>query len=307
MQRKENISEELREVSGLVADISRIELFEVPQGYFEGFAGRIMERIGSMESGERLSPALLDAREQPLYSIPEGYFEGFAGKMLARIHASEELAALSPLLSGIGKKSPFQTPEGYFKASLAGMGALLQENAGMDSGSLSPLLASLKDKTVYLAPEGYFAGLADTVLARVKEPVSDLKKERQVAPVPSRTQTPVIAIGSGRKWLRYAAAAIIAGLIVTAGSLGLHKISGKTGKNDLIASIPNNLPGVSDQEIQNYLDDQDDHSLADGATNSTATLDFNDNDVKDLLGDVPDNELKMYLEEHSASKDVVTN
>jgi len=297
MQRKENISEELRGISGIVADISRVELFEVPQGYFEGLDGRIMERIMTMESAEGLSPVLLEARDKPAFTVPEGYFEGFALGMLARIHAmhageaGEELAALSPLLSGIGKKTPFRAPEGYFNESLIDMGSLLQGTNGQDEGSLSPLLAGLKDKATYQAPEGYFAGLANTVSARVKE---------------QRTEVPVISIGrrvNERKILKYAAAAIVAGLLVTGGWLGFRKTPAMKGPIDIAQSLHN----ATDQEIQSYLDDQDDHSLADGAGNSVATLDFSDNDVKDLLGDVPDNELKMYLEEHSASKDAVTN
>ncbi|HZE82935.1 MAG TPA: hypothetical protein VE035_01440, partial [Puia sp.] len=99
MQRKENISEELRKISGIVADISRVELFQVPQGYFEGLDGRIMERIMTMESGEGLSPVLPEARGKHAFTVPEGYFESFAEGMLARIHAmhaneaGEELAA----------------------------------------------------------------------------------------------------------------------------------------------------------------------------------------------------------------------
>ena len=114
MQGKENISEEIRQVSGLVADISRKELFEVPQGYFEGLAGRILELVQAGDRVEELSPALSGLRHLPVHTAPAGYFEDFAGKMLAHIHASEELAGISSLLSGIGKKTPFTVPGGYF-------------------------------------------------------------------------------------------------------------------------------------------------------------------------------------------------
>ena len=36
-------------------------------------------------------------------------------------------------------------------------------------------------------------------------------------------------------------------------------------------------------------------------------LGFNDVDVKTLLGDVPDGELKQYLEEHGGANDIATN
>jgi hypothetical protein len=304
MQGKENISEELRQVSGLVADISRKELFEVPTGYFEGFAGKVLELVRAGEAVE-LSPALSGVRRLSVYTAPAGYFEDFAGKMLAHIHATEELAGISSLLSGIGKKTPFSTPEGYFDrapgflsqitgspmntGSSAGM---VNENAVVDPVTLSPLLAGLKEKAVYQVPEGYFAGLADSILVKAGK---------------QSGQARVVSIGLGRKWLKYAAAAIVAGMLVTGGWLGFHKSADPEATGDLATVLSKDLSKVSDQEIQNYLDNQD-VLLADAVTNnSTATVDITDSDAKTLLGDVPDEELKTYAEEHGAIKDLVTN
>jgi hypothetical protein len=63
---------------------------------------------------------------------------------------------------------------------------------------------------------------------------------------------------------------------------------------------------VSDQEILNYLDDQN-SILAEPVPNNTATLDMNDSDIKTLLGDVPDGELQQYMEEHGRANDIATN
>ena len=63
------------------------------------------------------------------FSVPEGYFEGFAQNLLDKIKAgqntvatpasletpAEEIARLSPLLSGISRKLPYTAPEGYFE------------------------------------------------------------------------------------------------------------------------------------------------------------------------------------------------
>jgi hypothetical protein len=303
MQGKENISEELRQVSGLVADIGREELFKVPEGYFEGFAGRVLELVRAGEA-EELPPALSGLRRLSVYEAPAGYFEDFADKMLDHIQASEELAGISSLLSGIGKKAPFSAPEGYFDqpgeyfSKLTGkLGSLTTQDAESvvsladAEESLSPLLAGLKDKLVYQAPEGYFAGLADSILAKAGK---------------QSGQARVVSIGLGRKWVKYAAAAIVAGMIVTGGWLGFHKSAAPGVPGDLATVTSTKLREVSDQDIQNYLDNQD-VSLADAVTNSTATLDFTDSDVKNLLGDVPDDELKKYAEEHGAIKDLVTN
>jgi hypothetical protein len=75
--------------------------------------------------------------------------------------------------------------------------------------------------------------------------------------------------------------------------------------------ITKTLPSVSDQDIENYLDTNNITNnsvlLPDELANSTASLDLSDNDVKSFLGEVPDGELKQYIDEHGDEKDVVTN
>jgi hypothetical protein len=93
---------------------------------------------------------------------------------------------------------------------------------------------------------------------------------------------------------------------------GFSHISEKTaaeqhvGTVDLASSMSQGLHKVSDQEILNYLDDQN-SILAEPVPNNTATLDMNDSDIKTLLGDVPDGELQQYMEEHGRANDIATN
>ena len=91
-----------------------------------------------------------------------------------------------------------------------------------------------------------------------------------------------------------------------------------------VADVASNLVKISDQDLQNFLDDQNDQGADDNSAddnggsnnnsrsatesmNSTATLDITDSDVKSLLGDVPDGELKSYMEEHGGANDIATN
>jgi len=77
----------------------------------------------------------------------------------------------------------------------------------------------------------------------------------------------------------------------------------------LPSDLSRGLHKVSDQEILNYLDDQN-SILAEpvpNESNNTATLDMNESDVKSLLGDVPDGELQQYMEEHGRATDIATN
>lgn len=289
MQAKNEISEELRSLSTVIDKISRQTPYGLPEGYFNDFPDFMMRRL----MGGPLSAAIGPSGSSPSpFQVPEGYFEGFAGGVLARIkagqgarahlgeptatglsEAAEELSLLSPLLSGISRKSPYQVPEGYFD-------------------ELSPVLVGLglRERAVYEVPEGYFEELAGQIVSRVK-------------PAPARVVT---MRRPGTLW-KYSAAAVVAGLVLTIGWLRLHNGSGKNGAP---VDVAHSLYTVSDQEIQSYLDNHNNiipPAEQDSALNSTAALNVDENDVKNLLGDVPDGELKQYLEEHGATKDAATN
>jgi hypothetical protein len=257
------------------------------------------------------------------YAVPQGYFEEFAGKLLARIKAGqsgdprEELSVLSPLLDRIDKKSPFQAPPDYFDNLtgnvLSGVRAIDFVNDELEN--VSPLMTGLRDKTVYQAPEGYFDDLSDRILAKLRLPAGQapvISISAQAAVIAKASiipkGAPNSASGARRfsasKWFRYPAAAIAIGLILTMGWLGLHKPATPAGGNELLAA---NLSKVSDQEILNYLENQN-IPLAETMNNSTAAaVEFNDADVKNMLGNVPDEELNQYLEDNGGTKDPVTN
>jgi hypothetical protein len=315
MQAKNEISEELRGLStnGLLPAASQMVPYTVPVGYFDGFSARVFAILGRMNAAgmgplpeaagslpeadgkaESLTPGLEKARSLT-FTVPEGYFDGFAGGVLDRIkkgglsqqsaerpderglalseNARTEITRLSPLLSGLERKAPYWLPEGYFE-------------------ELSPLLTGLQQKHPYTAPEGYFSTLADNILA----------KTGHKTPQPAK----VISFRPGRQsWWKYSAAAVAVGVILTIGWLRLHNSSGAHPMTEDVAS---GLIKVSDQDLQNYLDEHNDQATAVAEPlNTTTTLDINDNDIKSLLGEVPDGELKQYLEEQGGANDIATN
>jgi len=302
MQEKNEISEELRLLSAVVSGISRETPYGAPAGYFDGFSVRMLSLIGKAEE-----PFFSIEKDKSLtFSVPEGYFEGFAQNLLDRIKAggagtatgaeagvevgagaaevrSDELAELSPLLNGISRKMPYGLPEGYFD-------------------SLSPimpvLLAETREKPLYTVPEGYFDGLAAEIIGKtIGKADANVKQPGRVIPLGQGTRR--------RTWWKYSAAAVVAGLILTIGWLRLHT---PAGTHRSPADVATNLVKVSDQDLQNYLEDQNDQNTTlTEPMNSTATLDINDSDVKSLLGDVPDGDLKIYMEEHGGPNDIATN
>src|SRR3569833_1214519 len=113
MPNRINILNELKELGSVLASLPPIPAFEaLPAAMLE------LATASDLPS-ERLQLA----RNNP-YNVPQGYFEELAERMLAMVKATdagahEEITLLSPLLSGMDRKLPFSTPEGYFN-ELAG-------------------------------------------------------------------------------------------------------------------------------------------------------------------------------------------
>ena len=299
--------------------------FSVPEGYFEGFAQNLMDRIKAGATGSQVQPGqtgfgATGSQGQPGYGVmgEQSGGRGLVGQTTPLGEsASAELAQLSPLLNGISRTTPYQAPDNYFE-------------------QLSPILAplaGLRDKPLYTVPENYFAGLADEILSRVNQEilskVNQTKEKDQPARVISfdrsttglkadqstsldESTSQLLDQSTGRKktsrqlsWLKYSVAAAIAGIIITVGWL---RLNGPSGSHPTQATeVAKNLSTVSDQELQTYAENNNDQTTTTESMNSTATLDINDSDVKSLLGDVPDGDLKQYIEEHGGAVDIATN
>jgi hypothetical protein len=299
METKNEISVELGALSELVNTISRQTPYGVPAGYFDRFPTLVMGRITAKSS---------------TFQIPEGYFDQFAGSVLARIGKSiafgggasesveEELARLSATISRISRNTPYKAPEGYFE-ELAPVLSVLRDapTYQLPEGyfeELSPVLSILRNRSTYQAPAGYFTEFASTVLETVTQPAPTAK----VVPIEHHESVR----GNGGKvlkghWWKFSSAAAIAACLLLIFSW--PQIGNRIGSGGLPVA---DLGNVSDNEIQTYLDDE--HSiLAEPVSTSTATLDMNEGEVKNLLGEVSDDDLKQYMEEHGKADDIATN
>jgi hypothetical protein len=151
--------------------------------------------------------------------------------------------------------------------------------------NLSALMARGKNKNPYTVPAGYFDGLAASILARAKQQSKPAK---------------LVSFSLRNPWLKYATAALLTGVLVTIGFFTFNPRNAN-GADPLAA-----LSKVSDKEIVNYLENHDIPGV-DSANTNTASLDWSDNDMKDLFQDIPDVGLQQYSNEINGSKDVITN
>jgi hypothetical protein len=229
-----------------------------------------------------ISPTVAEISPHNTYQVPEGYFEGLAETILNRIKASaqspkEELESISPLLNKISRKTPYEVPQDYFgelsETVVGGIQAI--DFVKGELQHISPLMDNLRHKNVYQVPEGYFENLAGNILDKIKN-------QRQPAKV----------VSMGRKIMRYAVAAMVAGIMAIGGWL---YFSGDNVTGDVanIEKISDDAK-VSEEEMNKFLENG---SLT--ATVSTVAFDteaeMSETDVKEMLTDVSDDELQQYL------------
>jgi hypothetical protein len=209
-----------------------------------------------------ISPVVADIRAGLTYQVPDGYFDGLAAAILNRVRteglsAKDELQTLSPLLSGLSKKSPYQVPESYFE--------------------VSPVLMQLRNKETYTVPEGYFENLSAGILDKVQE----------------RRPAKVVSMNTGRKFMRYAAAAVVAGVMAVAG--WFYFANNSTGTGNSVAKVEQLSEDnkISDEEIATYLESETLPVVT--AAVFPENEEINASDIKEMLSDVSDDELQQFV------------
>ncbi len=117
MSMNENIREELRPLTPILAEISRSNVFSIPINYFQGLEENIMLTIKE----ELTTTSLPNASPIP-FRVPEGYFDDLPNIIINKLNKSdyrqnevfEELATIAPLLSSLNKEMMYKVPQNYF-------------------------------------------------------------------------------------------------------------------------------------------------------------------------------------------------
>lgn len=203
--------------------------------------------------------------------MPEGYFENFAASVLMRLKqedavdsAADELASLSPLLAGLSKKMPYDLPSNYFTTLSDDVPALIQEDG------LPAILAEHSKTNPYDVPMGYFDSLSTQILSKV-------------AP----KQAKVVSFNRTR-WMRVAAAALVAGVIAISGLVYYNSRSKINPSSSPEAWIASKLKNISNQDLDSFI----------GSTDATSTEQLaktNSAEVSQMLTDVSVNEIDAFL------------
>jgi hypothetical protein len=223
---------------------------------------------------KELNSSLPSERVPETYRVPQGYFENFASFVLQRIKneaisAEEELKMLSPVLAGLSKQTPFSVPEGYFNNLSGDIPAIITEE------QLPAVLLQAGKEMPFQMPAGYFDGLAGEILQKVQ---------------PARPMAKVVSLNSG-KWMRYAVAAMVAGIIAVS---SIFYLNGKTTDSSTQSEdwIARQLKNISDQELDAFIINADANNTTLAQNKGTGKT-----EIRSLLKDVPDSELEKFLNE----------
>jgi hypothetical protein len=106
MENNNNIQNELETISALVASIPKVEVYEVPEGYFDMLC---VETLKSVTNNPNC------------YTVPEDYFQQLPSNIATELYQTEDSAAFS-------KVNPFETPENYFNQLAASTLAEVKKN-----------------------------------------------------------------------------------------------------------------------------------------------------------------------------------
>jgi hypothetical protein len=287
MTQKDNIWQELRELKSSLDEITRQNVYTVPAGYFEGLVPQILNRIKALEAATGteelcyLSSVLATCSKEIPYTVPAGYFETLATQVLRRIKAieaqspEEELEYLSPILSGLSRQMPYTVPTGYFEE----LNEKAIDNTAGDSNlsaveeleTLSPFLGGLKKEMPYTVPQGYFDNLINGINKEANKPAAK-----------------VVSI-AGRKWFRYAAAAVMTGVIATIGLKFIGQNKNVSINKDPHAWVEKGIKKVSTDNLNEFI------QLSDAEKSIVSADPKQQQEIKELIKDVPDNEIQSLI------------
>jgi hypothetical protein len=191
-----------------------------------------------------------------------------------------ELSQLVPVLEGSSNKMPYRIPDLYFVSFPDAMLLLAKKQANSNEVQnelveIAPLLNSISKKPIQALPDGYFS--------QINIPVNQ-------ANLPIVKKMPI------RKIVSYAAAAMVAGMLVLGGFLFTNKAKNlKEFQQYSKININQGIDDLSDEEIQNYINSSAD--LAGASQNFV----FDETEIESEEGShyISDDELIQYLNEQN--------
>ena len=218
-----------------------------------------------------------------VYTVEESYFSLLQEMIMAQINVGNAVSSSKNLT----------VPDGYFE-SLAGniLNKIhcLENNITAELNEISPLLAGIDNKETYTVPDGYFSKLS-------------FVEKKEVAKI--------ISINKPRSFFKYAAAAVITGLL----GLSIVNMVDNNSSTDPITTAAESVTGSTktgavainanfDEALKNITDNEIEQYLQNGGQDVNAALVASSTDDIEKLPEATDylldeNVLENYLKENN--------
>jgi hypothetical protein len=247
------------------------------------------QRVNILQELKELNSELTAYGQQDTYVVPAGYFDNLLNQVMSRIkaleavNAADELTHLSPELGKLSKQIPYSIPGGYFETLAERILRTIHEGKELQSSieeteSISPFLAGLKKDLPYSVPQGYF--------------------ETFTPGKGSKATAKVVSLGS-RKWFRYAAAAVVIGIMATLSIFIIEKNKVSADK-DSYAWVKKNIKKVSTENLDEFI------QLTENEQTVAAT-EIKPQEVKEFIKDIPEEEIQDLLNDTRILDEEETN
>ncbi len=266
--------------------------------------------------------------------------------MKSRETILDELKQISPLLAGIDPVNPYSVPYLYFEELEGKVKKAISEsenfsgNKSQGDSFLNPakdelpgFLNDLKAGNSMTVPAGYFDSFASSVLQKIKEeeanaeklnpePVFELKpvpRNRDLNELKSVPQNPevvseetstrksdsetvgkVIKMAPRRKvYFQWAAAAVTIGII----ALAVFLYNGNRQPANSVAATTE-IEDFSIETLESFVDGQTVDLIP---TVAAASSDLKAEDMREVIGDISEEALQLYLNTHNSNLETQVN
>ena len=136
-----------------IAELPKVNIFKVPEGYFDTLPMSIQEKITLSEE------PLVNFGTKQNFTVPDNYFDTLSSRIMTRIASLEKQEVR---LENLPKVNVFNVPQGYF------------ENA-VEIISAQVRIEGIERKNIFEVPAGYFNELPARILAKTQEEAKVIK------------------------------------------------------------------------------------------------------------------------------------
>ncbi|RFS18094.1 hypothetical protein [Emticicia sp. C21] len=136
-----------------IEELPKMNIFKVPEGYFDTLYTSIQERIAFSEE-----PVVNFGKKQN-FAVPDNYFDTLSSRIMNRI---ADLEKQEIRLENLPKVNVFKVPQGYF------------ENAE-ESIRATVRVESIERKNIFEVPASYFHELPGRILSKTQEETKVIK------------------------------------------------------------------------------------------------------------------------------------